>query len=368
LELGEFYPANTEINQELMPLSVAVCNHCSTTQIPYRFPKEVNFPSEYSFRSANTKALIANFNSLGDFISQQVKSGGEILEIGSNDGTLLDILKNRGYNVEGVEPTKAALETNPQIVVHNDFFENAYLNRLFDAVVLTNTLAHLDNPSDALNKIRDILRTEGKLIVEVVNLEAIFQNNEFDKFTHEHGFYFNRTTLRLLMDSMGFLETYFEEIETHGGSFRAMYSKLDERIPIPTQSIENTLLCFSQLQNGMSVIEKNLKELLQDVTMNGSTIYLAGATNRGETLLKSLGIKTGIFKAVLEIDKSPRLGTWMRNLDVKIVNQEEIEKVTKPVVLILAWHVHVEIIESLKRINQSIDFIISAPKCAKAKS
>jgi 2-polyprenyl-3-methyl-5-hydroxy-6-metoxy-1,4-benzoquinol methylase len=173
LELGEFYPANAEINQELKPLSVAVCNNCSTTQIPYRFRKEVNFPSEYSFRSANTKALIANFHSLSDFISQQVKEGGEILEIGSNDGTLLDILKNRGYNVEGVEPTKAALETNPQIAVHNDFYENTYLSRQFDAIVLTNTLAHLDDPVDTLNKIRDILRSEGKLIVEVVNLEAM---------------------------------------------------------------------------------------------------------------------------------------------------------------------------------------------------
>jgi hypothetical protein len=163
------------------------------------------------------------------------------------------------------------------------------------------------------------------------------------------------------MESMGFLETYFKEIDTHGGSFRAMYSKIDQRKPIPTQPIDNALSCFSQLQNGMSVIEKNLKELLQDATMSGSTIYLAGATNRGETLLKSLGIKTDIFKAVLEIDKSPRLGTWMRNLSVKIVNQEEIEKVSKPVVLILAWHVHAEIIESLKRLNQSIDFIIPLP-------
>ena len=96
LELGEFYPANAVNNQELKRLSVAVCNYCSSTQIPYRFPKEVNFPSEYSFRSANTKALNASFHSLSDLISQQVMVGGEILEIGSNDGILLDMLHNRG--------------------------------------------------------------------------------------------------------------------------------------------------------------------------------------------------------------------------------------------------------------------------------
>jgi FlaA1/EpsC-like NDP-sugar epimerase len=163
------------------------------------------------------------------------------------------------------------------------------------------------------------------------------------------------------MNSMGFLETYFEEIETHGGSFRAMYSKIDQRKPIPTQRIENTLISFSKLQHSMRVIEKNLKELLQDATMNGCSIYLAGATNRGETLLKSLNIQTDLFKAVLEIDKSPRIGTWMRNLNVKVVNQNEIEKDTEPVVLILAWHVHAEIIESLKHVNQSIDFIIPLP-------
>jgi hypothetical protein len=140
-----------------------------------------------------------------------------------------------------------------------------------------------------------------------------------------------------------------------------MYSKVDQRKPVPTQRIENTLACFSKLQNSMCVIEKNLKELLQDATMSGCSIYLAGATNRGETLLKSLNIKTDVFKAVLEIDKSPRIGTWMRNLNVKIVNQEEIEKDIEPVVLVLAWHVHCEIIESLKHINQSIDFIIPLP-------
>jgi hypothetical protein len=226
---------------------------------------------------------------------------------------------------------------------------------------LTNTLAHLDDPSGTLNKIRDMLRPEGKLFIEVVNLDAIFKNNEFDKFTHEHGFYFNRTTLGLLMNSMGFLESYFEEIETHGGSFRTMYSKLDQKIPIPSQPIEKSLLCFSKLQKSMSVIGRDLKELLQSATITASSIYLAGATNRGETLLKSLDIKTDIFNAVLEINKSPRIGNRMRNLGVTIVDQEEIKKDAAPVVLILAWHVHTEIIESLKQINPLIDFIIPLP-------
>ena len=95
LSLGDYYPQNTHIAHYKMGLEVAVCNFCSTVQIPKRFEKEINFPPEYPFRSGITKALKDNFIDLSEKLEQILPSRSRILEIGSNDGSLLQLLEQR---------------------------------------------------------------------------------------------------------------------------------------------------------------------------------------------------------------------------------------------------------------------------------
>ena len=362
LSLGNYYPANTQSLKKKMSLEVVVCKFCTTAQIPYRFEKEVNFPPEYPFRSGITKALRDNFQQLSETIDQLIPKESKILEIGSNDGTLLSILRQKKFKVLGVEPTLAAIDTPSQIPVIRGFFEESNFNETFDCIVLTNTFAHLSNQVNTLKRIREVLVPDGFLILEVVDLEQILNLNEFDKFTHEHGIYFDHNTLRNFMGSQGFSEITIEKIDTHGGSLRGVFKFTGEITPIKKFDILPVINHFLALKDKIDVIKLQLPLVLKELSTSDSMLFLAGATTRGEILVNALQLDKGSFRAVLENPKSMRIGTKMANLEIEVVKDDYISTVDSPIVLILAWHVHNEVIESLKRANPSVKCVIPLPE------
>jgi SAM-dependent methyltransferase len=362
LELGHYYPANKDSFKNKLSLEVAICKFCSTVQIPNRFSKEVNFPPEYPFRSGITKALRDNFLDLGEKIANQIPKGSKVLEIGSNDGTLLSMLKQKEFNVQGVEPTLAYLETNSEIEVIPSFFEDIDFTQTFDCVVLTNTFAHLSDQVSALKKIRTILSPNGLIFIEVVDLEQLLALNEFDKFTHEHGIYFDRQTLRSVMRSQGFSEVGFERINTHGGSFRATFKNTGEISPMEQSNVSQTILKFGILRKKIDEIKIELPRVLEELGGVGASLFLAGATTRGEIFVNALELDKSRFRAILENPRSKRIGSVMPNLQIEVINDENISEVDSPIVLILAWHVQDEVVKSLKLVNPSVKCVVALPE------
>lgn len=362
LSLGDYFPQNTHIAHYKMGLDVAICNFCTTVQIPKRFKKEINFPPEYPFRSGITKALKDNFVDLSEKIEQLLPSRSRILEIGSNDGSLLQLLEQKGFEVLGIEPTLAACESEAKTPSINDFFENVILDEIFDCIVLTNTFAHLDNPSLILKKLTKLIKPNGTIVIEIVDLDQMLEMNEFDKFTHEHGTYFNQLTLKNLMSAHGFSEVSIEKIATHGGSLRAMFKNTGVVVPLKKCDAQQLLEKFSILRKKMDELGEQLRSILSGFKSEGSPIFLAGATTRGEILVNALSLDRGVFEAVLENPKSKRIGTVMANLDLEVLEDRAISNCGSPVVLILAWHVYKEVIQSLKKVNSLTRCIVPLPE------
>ena len=200
------------------------------------------------------------------------------------------------------------------------------------------------------------------MIIEVVDLDQMLTMNEFDKFTHEHGIYFNQMTLNNLMSSEGFSEVSIERIVTHGGSLRAMFRYTGIIIPLNKHDSQQLLEDFSLLRKKMLDLGLELNGILSKFRSEGSPIFLAGATTRGEILVNALNLEKEIFQAVLENPKNKRVGTVMANLDLEVVEDEFISNCDSPVVLILAWHVYKEVTQSLKEVNPFTRCIIPLPE------
>lgn len=362
LSLGEYFPQNTNIVYNKMELEVAVCNFCTTVQIPKRFGKEINFPPEYPFRSGVTRALFSNFIDLSEKLEKVLPGGSRILEIGSNDGSLLQLLEQKDFEVMGVEPTHAARESKNKIPVVIEFIENVSFDEYFDCIILTNTFAHLDDPIVVLRKLRELLTPNGLVIIEIVDLDQMLKLNEFDKFTHEHGIYFNQVTLNNLMTSEGFSEVSIERIPTHGGSLRAMFRYTGVVNPLKRHDSQQLLEDFSSLRKKMLDLGLELKNILSKFRSEGSPLFLAGATTRGEILVNALNLDKEIFQAVLENPKNKRVGTVMANLGLEVVGDESIAGYDSPAVLILAWHVNKEVTQSLREVNSLTRCIIPLPE------
>lgn len=361
LFLGNYFPPNSESSAHKLPLSVDLCGYCATVQIAERFPREINFPPEYPFRSGITRALNENFLELADELVNLLPQGAKILEIGSNDGTLLRLLYEKNFKVSGVEPTMAAMECAPELTVSNNFFEDVQINETFDCIVLTNTFAHLDDQVLALEKITKILKPNGLVMIEVVDLDQLLDLHEFDKFTHEHSVYFNQQSLENLMNSRGYLLMSSKKISTHGGSLRACFKYNGKLARIDQKSGLEVIERFKNLRQNMDYLKSNLHDAIKKLERPETEIFLAGATNRGEILIHALEVDIRHFIAVLDHAKSKRIGSRMRNLELQVVSDQVLAESKFPVVLILAWHVHNEIIESLRNLNPETKFIVPLP-------
>jgi hypothetical protein len=219
----------------------------------------------------------------------------------------------------------------------------------------------MDDQNTTLKKIKEILLNNGLLIIEVVDLDAMFEKNEFDKFTHEHKVYFDHNTLRNLVASHGFQEIYSEKIPTHGGSIRCIFQLSGEAFKIPKLSDRMVLDKFQSMKAALTRISAEVNLEISKAQKLGMDLFLAGASTRGVTLMRSLEVDAEGFYGILEKPESKRIDTVMPNIGLLVRNENEISLYSNPFVLILAWHVADELIANLKKISSNITFLVPLP-------
>jgi SAM-dependent methyltransferase len=217
------------------PLRPYLCDSCSLVQLPmFETPAEIF--SEYAFFSGQSETWRVHCARLmQDLFNRRRESLGRlpmrarVLELASNDGTLLRHALHWTRNVTGVEPAHniarhALLQGLPTI---NRFFDQALATELVadgyqaDVIIANNVLAHVPDLDDFLGAARRVLAPNGLLIVEVPRLERLVEENQFDTIYHEHFSYFTLASLADVLARRGLLITDVEWLPTHGGSMRA---------------------------------------------------------------------------------------------------------------------------------------------------
>lgn len=147
---------------------------------------------------------------------------GKVLEIGCSVGILLSILKEKGWEVWGVEPSKSAnIARKKGIKIISKIFEKASLPEgYFDLIILNHTLEHLENPPAILKKARALLKKDGKVFVDVPNFGSLSSNILGSRWPYlaptEHLYHFEPRTLKEVMRKAGF-KVIFES--SHSGIF-----------------------------------------------------------------------------------------------------------------------------------------------------
>jgi SAM-dependent methyltransferase len=359
LELGVFPPLNKLNATESKPLDVTVCSQCGLTQLNSSFSQYENFPDEYPFRTSGTKMLMQNLEDLKNEIIDLIGIPESILEIGCNDGTFLSMFKE--YNIElfGIDPADIDVIDHRLNIVKGFFFEDYDLSQKFDVVVLTNTFAHLANPKESLHKVWDILKPNGVLVIEVVDLDAMSELSEFDKFTHEHRMYLNSQSATNFLLGTGFQPFLTKKIATHGGSIR-MYARKSD--PSRSGFLEDVNLASKRLLKFSHQIKEMREEtqriILENQIMLNDCVGL-GATNRGAVLLSNLGI---VLNTIVDRDESVRIGREFNQAEVVSDSQFLAGHQRNTTCIILAWHVAEEIMTNLKSRGYFGNFLILLPK------
>jgi len=173
------------------PIEIEYCHMCYTAHQKYQIPKQELFPSNYHYRARFTKDVLNGMEQLVNDIENEYGSlqGKKVLDIGCNDGSLLDFFKAKGAITFGVEPTGAHEEAAQK----GHYITHAYFDKIVaenhiqpDIITFTNVFAHIENLNEVIDNLKLLMHDTTILVIENHYLGAVIEKNQFDTFYHEH--------------------------------------------------------------------------------------------------------------------------------------------------------------------------------------
>lgn len=386
LSLGHQAPVHAHLTKDklhqaetLYPLNLCRCNKCGLMQLDYIVDPKIIFYPEYPYFSGMTNMLINDFRALRDTLitNHGLKYGDLIVDIGSNDGTLLKGFKEKGMRVLGVEPTnvgKVAIANG--IPTIQEFFNQATAEKIVGqygfakAITATNMFAHVDKAIELATGIANILADDGIFVSESQYLADMIKKTALDTIYHEHLRYYSLKPLQILIESAKMSIVDAEHIEAAGGSIRVYAKKgihqLSERAKRILDEEEKMGIldgrAFENFEKKISRAKQNLLTLILDCKKSGSRIVGIGAPGRSNTLLGYMHIDNTILDYAVEKRGSPKIGLFTPGTHIPIVGEEILFTDQPEYGLLLSWHIADELTAKLRARGYHGKFIVPLPE------
>ena len=357
------------------PLVISRCQVCLLIQLKYSVTDKLLFPNNYSYLSGNSKEKINNFESLVSKIKKlSKKNNPQILDIGSNDGSFLELAKKKHSKVLGVEPTNTAkISINRGINTIKKPLNFKLAKKIvskyskFDFVVANNFFAQTNNLIEIIKSIKLILNKNGLLIIEVQYLYNLLHQKGFDSFHHEHIAYYTASSITKLLEKYKLYVFNAEKLKVHGGMLRvyvSLYKKPFTKKLKKLLSNENDKNIINRIKNLNAFrikFNKKIKRLFLNLKKKGKKIYAMGAAPRACVLLNSSNLTRNEINLVGEVSESLKCNKYVPGTDIMVRDENKIITDKPDYVIILAWHLKNRIIKQLLKKGYKGNFIIPLP-------
>jgi hypothetical protein len=387
LSLGPMPLANsflkpTEFAREpSFPLDLYFCEACAMVQLLDVINPEVLFRNYLYVTGTSDTMVVHNKQYAKDVVDMlDLQPSDLVIEVASNDGSLLYCFQEYALRVLGIEPaSNIAKMANATGVETLDIFFNSHTAiRVLEkfgkarAVVANNVLAHVDETLDFMMGCKSLLANDGLLVIEVPYLKEMLDRVEFDTIYHEHLSYFSIDTLRRLCESIDLSLIRIDHVPVHGGSLR-IYAGLgrywgghakDVLVQIEAEKTSN-MANYDRLVKFAEDVKANrqaLRELLISLKASGNKLAAYGAPAKGNTLLNYCGISTDLV--AYTVDKNPlKVGLHTPGMHLPVLGVDSIIERQPDYVLILAWNFAAEIIRQQEEYHRrGGKFILPIPE------
>ena len=359
---------------KLYKIEIVFCKNCITAFQKYQIPKKKLFPKNYHYRSKFTKDVI---NGMQEIVKKAENLCGNlknkiVLDVGCNDGSLLDFFKKKKSITIGIEPTNAADEAKSRDhIIYKNYIDKKTVKKIkkkfkkIDLITFTNVFAHIENLSGLINNLKPLLSKNTFLIIENHYLGSVIKKNQFDTFYHEHP----RTySLKSFVNISKLLECnliHFSFPKRYGGNIRVIFSKhLNKSLRIK-KVIAKEKKYFNELKNIKNKINKwkqNKKKEILNLVKKYGPLPAKGFPGRAAILIKILELDQNQINAVYEQNKSIKIGHKVPGTSIPIFPDKKLQQLNKKIPIInLAWHISAEIKKYLikKNIRNRIVQILS---------
>jgi hypothetical protein len=364
--------------QPAYPAELLSCSRCQLAQIGLIVDPKILFPPEYPYRSGTTKILTENFAELYRECSSLIPLQPQdlIIDIGSNDGTLLRNFQAGGHRVVGIEPTQVGdLARERGIPTITAFFRPELAKSVKTehgpATIITaaNVFAHIEQIHEIVDGILTLLGDKGVFISESHYLLSLVETLQYDTIYHEHLRYYSLTSLQYLLKMHGLEVFHAKRIPTHGGSIRVYAArsgshsvqKSVEEILRQERSAGLTAPQLVEFKRRVVQSKLELYNLLNDTKHQGHRIYGIGAPSRASTLVNYVGLDDGVLDCVLEVKGSLKVGKYMPGTMIPVLEESLLFDSQPECALLLSWHIADELTGKLTQRGFKGRYIVPLP-------
>ena len=359
--LAGYFPTFEQVRskqESKYPLKLLLCNESKLVQVDSVIDPDILFKD---YRYMSSIGLSKHFNDLAGILDSKYNvKNKNILEIGCNDGVLLEPLSKLGAKVEGVDPASNIVKIAREkgLDVYNTYFnyknfkEKQFKNK-YDLVLANNSFAHITDIRDVVKGINHVLKPNGDFVFEVHYLKNLLEELQWDNIYHEHIYYYSLSALNFMFKEYDMTIVDFEQIPIHSGSIRVTVKNCKQPLPKKVSDQikieDSTINTNAYINNFNNKVTKHISDFKNKIKELSKTYKIAGygASGRANMFCNLTGLDSNLVNFV--VDESPeRCGRYIANTDIPIVGLDHLKESDIDLLIIFAWNYSKMIIEKTK--------------------
>ena len=375
---GKFPKKNQTIKKA--PLKVIMCSRCKLVQLSHKFNLRYLYGPDYGYRSGINTTMVNHLKKVVSEASKKakLKNGDMVLDIASNDGTLLKNYSNKIVTF-GIDPLINKYKKDYKKINYrvSDFFSQKKIEKKtkkkFKVITALSVFYDTEKPNQFLNDVKNLLDQDGLFILEFADLASIIKKKMFDTICHEHlEYYSSQIIIEMCKNNQLKVIDIFEN-DINGASKQFYISKSESNFKINKSKIRkilniernmriNSQKTLKSFFNEIKKIKIKLITLLKKIKKRGQTIHGYGASTKGNVLLQYFGIDKFFIDYISE--RNPlKYGLYTPGTKIEIISEEKSRKIKPNFYLVLPWHFKKEILSREKNIRtKGTKFIFPLPK------
>jgi hypothetical protein len=367
-------------DQPLYPIDVFMCKECGLAQLLDVIDPDVLY-GDYLYVTGSSFGLAEHFREYAQRVVSRcgVAPGSLVVDLGSNDGTLLRPFKELGMSVAGVEPAShiAAEATRSGIPTYGEYFTPELAKRLVTEkghakiVTANNVFANIDELQPWVAGINELLAQDGVFIFESFYLADLVKNMVFDFIYHEHLTAFSVRPVQKLFETVGLKLIAVERVATKGGSLRYFIQR--EGGPLKDDGSVGGLLAHEEkvglynkktyvdFAERIDALKEKTRDYLKAAKAKKKTVAAFGASITGTTLIYHFEI--GEYIDYLVDDNPAKIGRYSPGLHIPVLASSALEEKNPETVLALAWrYADLFIGQHRKYVAEGGEFVVPVPE------
>ena len=353
-------------------IDVRLCKNCLTINQLHKVKQKVLFPRKYNFRAALTNDTQKGMRELVAKIDPLIKNKNKtVLDIGCNDGSLLNFFKKKNFSTYGIEPTNAYMDCSKKHRVYNEYLNKKVLQKIIkkekfiDVVTFTNVFAHIPNFDELVKNLKILIPKINYLVIENHYMGSIFEKNQFDTFYQEHPRTYSVKSFLTISKLLGIKIQKIEFPKRYGGNIRVYMSNnhkkefnTNELLKKEQKFIQN----FKDLRDKIDIWKKNKSSVINDLIKNKYSIYGKAFPGRASILINLLKLDSSKIKCIFEQNNSPKNFHFVPGTKIPILPDKNIYKMLnkKSIIINFSWNISKEIkkyLQKMKIKNKVINII-----------